>query len=124
MVFQVRVGSEDLKRCKGTISRITRNIRYNQTHPGLCWQKVKDVIDDITNHRGVGMVILAMNSIGNSTEIIMLMLIMTHLSRGYKKMKSISKMIKADEIRFKVNGTTDITLELRLCKQNDRMMKV
>jgi hypothetical protein len=30
MVFQVRVGSEDLKRYKGTISEVSRKARYNQ----------------------------------------------------------------------------------------------
>jgi hypothetical protein len=70
------------------------------------------------------MVFLTLNSIDISEGAKMLMLIMTHLSRGYKKMKLISKMIKADGIKFKVNGTTDFMLELRLYKQNDRMMKV
>ena len=59
MVFRVRVGSEDLKRYKGTLPRLSRNVRINQTQPGLCWQKVKDDIDDITNYRGAGMVFLS-----------------------------------------------------------------
>ena len=73
MVFRVRVGSEDLKRYKGTLPRLSWNVRNNQTRPGLCWQEVKDVIDDITNHRGAGMVFLAMNSIDISEEANVLM---------------------------------------------------
>ena len=60
MVFRVRVGSKDLKRYKGTLPRLCRNVRNNQTRPGMCWQEVKDVIDDITNHRGARMVFLTM----------------------------------------------------------------
>jgi hypothetical protein len=65
----------------------------------------------ITQIIGARMVFLAINSIDISTEVKMLMLIMTHLSRGFKKMKSISKMIKAYGIKFKDNGTTDNTLD-------------
>jgi hypothetical protein len=43
---------------------------------------------------------------------------------GFMKMKPISKMIKADGMKFKVNGTMDMTLGLILCKQSDMMMKV
>src|SRR3989337_4173530 len=89
MVFQVRVGSKDDKRYKGTLPRLSRNVRINQTQPGLCWQEVKDVIDDITNHRGAEMVFLAMNSMDISEEAKILSMIMTHLSRDLKKMKSI-----------------------------------
>ena len=78
MVFRVRVGSEDLKRYKGTLPGLCRNVRNNQTRPGLCWQEVKDVIDDITNHRGAWMVFLAMNSIEISKEAKVLMVIMTN----------------------------------------------
>ena len=45
MVFRVRVGSEDHKRYKETLPRLSRNVKINQTQPGLCWQKVKDVVD-------------------------------------------------------------------------------
>jgi hypothetical protein len=70
------------------------------------------------------MVFLIMDSIDISEEVKMLTVITTHLSRGFMKMKSISKMIKADGMKFKVNGTTDMTLGFMLCKQNDMMMKV
>ena len=83
MVFRVRVGSEDLKRYNGTLPRLCRNVRNNQTRPGLCWQEVKDVIDDITNHRGVGMVFLAMNSIDISNEVKMLTMITTHFVESF-----------------------------------------
>ena len=78
MVFRVRVGFEDLKRYKGTLPRLCRNVRNNQTRPGLCWQEVKDVIDDITNHRRVGVVFLAMNSIDISEEAKVLTMITTN----------------------------------------------
>jgi hypothetical protein len=78
MVFQVRVGSEDHKRFKGVFPGLSRNVRNNQTQSGLGWQKVKDVIDDITNHRGVGMVFLAMNSMDISEEAKILAVITTH----------------------------------------------
>ena len=69
------------------------------------------------------MAFLTMSSTDISEEVKMLTLIMTHLSRGFMKMKSISKMIKADGMRFKVNGTMNMTLGFMLCKQNDKMMK-
>ena len=77
MVIRVRDGSEDLKRYKVTLARLSRNVRINQTRPGLCWQEVKDVIDDITNHRWVGVVFLAMNSIDISEEAKVLTVITT-----------------------------------------------
>ena len=80
MVFQVKVGPEDHKRYKGIFPRLCRNIRYNQTRPSLCWQEVKDVIDDITNHRGAGMVFLAMNPIDVSEETEVLTVIVTNFT--------------------------------------------
>ena len=73
---------------------------------------------------GAGMVFLIMDSIDISEEVKMLTMITTHLLRGFMKMKSISKRIKADGMRFKVNGTMNMTLGFMLCKQNDMMMKV
>ena len=46
MVFQLRIGSIDHKRFKGSFPRLSRNVRYNQTKSGLCWQEVKDVVDE------------------------------------------------------------------------------
>ena len=83
------VGSKDHKRYKGTLPRLSRNVRINQTQLGLCWQKAKDVIDDITNHRGAGMVFLAMNSMDISEGDKIVSVITTHLSRDLKEMKSI-----------------------------------
>ena len=57
---------------------ICRNVRNNQTRPGLCWQEVKDVTDDITNHRGAGTVFLTMNSIDISEEAKVLTVITTN----------------------------------------------
>jgi hypothetical protein len=48
--------------------------------------EIKDDIDDISNHRGAGMVVLAMNSIDNSEEAKILTVITTHLSRYFMKM--------------------------------------
>ena len=59
-------------------SKISQNVRNNQAQPGLCWQKVKDVIDDIINHQGAGMVFLAMNSIDISEEAKVLTVITTN----------------------------------------------
>ena len=68
------------------------------------------------------MVFLTMNSIDISEEVKRLTMILTHLSRGLMKMKSISKMIKADGMKFKVNRAMDMTLGFILCKQNDMML--
>ena len=46
----------------------------------------KNVVDDNTIHRGARMVLPIMNSIEFLEELIRLMMIMTHLSRGYTKM--------------------------------------
>ena len=37
MVFQIRVGPEDLRRYKETLPKFSRNTRNNRTQPGLCW---------------------------------------------------------------------------------------
>ena len=83
MVFQVRVGSKDHNKYKGTLPRLSRNVRINQTQPGLCWQKVKDVVDDITNHQRARMVFLIMNSIDISEEIKVLTVITTNFVRRF-----------------------------------------
>jgi hypothetical protein len=106
---QVKIGFEDLKRYRETITRVSRDVRNNQTQPDMCWQRVKGVIDDITNHRRARMGFPIMNPIDISTEVNMLTLITTPLSRGSKKRESIGKMIKVAGMKFEVNETTDIT---------------
>ena len=78
VVFQLSIGSVDHKTFKQSFPRLSRNVRYNQTKSGLCWQEVKDVVDDITNHQGAGMVFLAMNSIDISEEAKVLTVITTN----------------------------------------------
>jgi hypothetical protein len=78
MWCQVKIGFEDPKRYRETITRVSRDVRNNQTQPGLCWQKVEDVIDYITNHRGAKMVLLAMNSTDISEEVKVLTMITTN----------------------------------------------
>ena len=46
----------------------------------------KNVVVDNTNHRGARMLFLIMNSIDILEELGMLMMITTHLSRGFMKM--------------------------------------
>ena len=53
-MFQLRIGSIDHKRFKGIFPRLSRNVRYNQTQSGPCWQEVKDVVDDNTIIEGRG----------------------------------------------------------------------
>jgi hypothetical protein len=106
---QVKIGFEDLKRYKGTFPRLSRNIRINQTQPGLCWQEVKEVIDDFTIHRRARMVFVARNPMDISDGAKILSVITTHLSRGSKKRESFSKKIKVAGMKFEVNETTDIT---------------
>src|SRR3989337_4300397 len=62
---QIKIGFEDPKRYRETITRVSRDVGNNQTQPGLCWSKVKDVIDDTTIHRRARMIILTMNLIDN-----------------------------------------------------------
>ena len=50
----VKIGFEDLKRYRETITRVSRNVGNNQTHAGLCWSKIKVDIDDNSIHRGQG----------------------------------------------------------------------
>ena len=59
---------------------------YHRTRTSLCWREGNKVVDDNTNHQGARMVILIMNFIDILEELKMLMMITTHLSRGFKKM--------------------------------------
>jgi hypothetical protein len=72
---------------------------YEQNISRLVLEEVKDVIDDSTDYQGARMVFVTMNSIDISGEANMLTLITTHLSRGSKKMLSVSVDIKQKECR-------------------------
>ena len=52
MVLQLRIGSIDHKRFKGTFPKLSRNVRYNQTNSGMCWQEFKDFLRDTTWPQG------------------------------------------------------------------------
>ena len=87
----------------------------------------KDVVDDNTNHQGARMVFLNMNSIDILEELRMLMMIMTHLSRDFMKMQSISGDIKSknDEAKGFWNHGYEINSESSsLFEVNDKTRKI
>ena len=68
-------------------SWIVRISRYNtKQEQFLCWRECNNVVDDNPNHRGQKMLFLIKNSIDILEDLRMLMMITTHLSRGFMKM--------------------------------------
>ena len=79
MMFRVRVGSEDLKRYKGTLPRLCGNVRNNQ-HDQVCVGRKSEMSIEFMARNTIpaprwfvissmaGMVFLAMNSIDISEE--------------------------------------------------------
>ena len=70
MVFQLRIGSVEHKRFKGPFPRLSRNVRYNQTKSGLCWQEVKDVVYDNTIIEGGGWYFSSIDSLGQVSILV------------------------------------------------------
>ena len=77
----------------------------------------QDVIDDITNHRGAGMVFLAMNSIDISEEAEVLMVITTNfVGRLYEdaiKKKRKDEMKAYETHRFNTSSKSSLLFEVK-----------
>ena len=68
-----------------TTHRHVKKDVFPKLYEQVCVGEDKNVVDDNTNHRGERIVFLIMNSIDILEELRMLMMIMTHLLRGFMK---------------------------------------